>query len=115
MDHLKVEQHGTSYEIEVSEFGSFNDGKDQLHSSFYFYKQFYKTKYPCSLKTDCFYRLHLWLYPLLQWLSLMYNDRNHFIEHHCCEFCGEPFHLYERIVFPQRCKSHPLQRIADEI
>ena len=55
----------------------------------------------------CLYRLHLLIYPFLQWLSLMYHDRNKYMNYQPCEYCGEPFHLYEKLVFPKNCQNNP--------
>ena len=37
----------------------------------------------------------------------MYNDKNHYIIYHPCEYCGVPFHLYERLIFPRNCSRNP--------
>ena len=36
----------------------------------------------------------------------MYNDRNHYIIYQSCEYCGEPFHLYEKLIYPNDCKRN---------
>lgn len=36
----------------------------------------------------------------------MYNDRNYYIVYQPCEYCGEQFHLYEKLVFPKLCSRN---------
>ena len=78
-----------------------DDDDDDYHDP-YLNKKFIKSNYACN----CLYRLHLILYPFLQWLSLMYNDRNDYIIYQACEYCGEAFQLYEKIIYPNNCKRN---------
>ena len=49
--------------------------------------------------------LDKFFYPFLQWLHLMYRDKNPYIVCLMCELCSEPFELFESIVLPLECTS----------
>ena len=71
----------------------------------YYNKKFFPSNYCFSLTCGlCWYKMHLLVYPLLQWLSLMYHDDNVYLSSQTCEYCGEPFNIFEKLVFPSGCK-----------
>lgn len=69
---------------------------------------FFKSTYWCSIKCGCLRRFNIWLYPFLQWLSLMYHDKNTYLKQVTCEYCGEDFSMFEKLVFPNNCTRNPL-------
>ena len=44
----------------------------------------------------------------------MHNDRNDYIHYSECEYCGEPFKIYEKVVFPKNCRQRNLNANKSE-
>ena len=40
----------------------------------------------------------------------MYHDRNPYINNQHCEYCGEEFIKFEKIIFPLNCKNNTLAK-----
>ena len=97
----RKEENINSGSVEAPKSSDDEDTEDD-YLDLYVNKKFIKSNYTCN----CQYKLHLFLYPFLQWLSLMYNDRNDYINYQSCEYCGEPFHLYEKLIYPNNCKRN---------
>ena len=78
---------------------NFQKNKKKNEKRAFLNKLFLKSNYI----SECSLNLHQRLYPILQWFSLMYYDCNKYIVYQPCEYCGERFRLYEKLVIPKFC------------
>lgn len=74
-----------------------NEDKDER---VFLNKRWYKTRDKCI-------GLRKLIYPVKQWLSLMYFDQNKFLINQTCEYCNEQFMIFEKIIFPLECQNNP--------
>lgn len=49
---------------------------------------------------------HRVFYHVQQWISLMYYDHNVYLQNQHCEYCGEMLRMFEKIIFPKKCKNN---------
>ena len=74
------------------------------------HRQFYSSNYCCARKCKCCVNTHIRLYPFLQWISLMYHDRNVYLCNQTCEHCGEQLRMFEKIIFPLKCVNYHISK-----
>ena len=61
----------------------------------------YPAKYTCMLH----YIIMMRLYPVEQWILLMWHDYNPYIEYRHCNFCNEMFTPGENVHCNQKCSQ----------
>ena len=47
-------------------------------------------------------------YPVVQWFSIMLYGENRFKKNRVCEYCNEEFMMFEKIIYPQKCRFHKI-------